>query len=167
MWVLDKKLHPLEPQHCCQWLTWLEVLIFIGFDLYTWHYFFNRSIFNLNQAVSSLKLGFKRCAALEYLRCIACEFLLYEVWETVAIAKYFQGFKIYVWVSIYLHTTFAGFLSIYTDEITFLNIKYPLVAWASFFVLTLLEPNHCYPNLVICDTWPNDFIFFYVFMWWG
>ena len=42
------------------------------------------------------------------------------------------------WVLTYLHTTFTGLLWIFTKEITFLNIKYHLVVWTTFFVLNLL-----------------------------
>ena len=59
---------------------------------------------------------------------------------TVSTAKYWNIYKIkHVWVSTYLHIIFTGFLLIFTEEITLLNIEYSLVVWWNLFV--------CWPSL--------------------
>ena len=82
--------------------------------------------------------------------------------------KYSNICKIlHIWVSThYLHTTFTGFLLIFTEQITFLNIEYPLVVWPNLVVSTLLEFNHCV-LILWYGTRDKMTSYFFVFIWWG
>ena len=60
------------------------------------------------------------------------------------------------------------FINLNEVLITFLNIKYPIVVWATLFVCRpSWSPIIVYPNSVTCNKRPNDVISFFVFIWWG
>ena len=71
--------------------------------------------------------------------------------------KYWNIYKIQcVWVLTYLYITFTGFLLILAEEITFLNVEYCIVVWASHFLYwPSWSPIVVYPKIVVCDLWPT------------
>ena len=88
-------------------------------------------------SVSTVK-NFQRCKIQKYLQNIAC-------------------------MSFNLFTRYI-YMFFFTEEMTFLDIKYPLLIWASLFVCwPSWSAIIVYPNIVMCDTWPDDVIFFFVF----